>query len=56
MENTITDIKGLIEKELNEFKSIPKNKELFESKNYYLLVHKKEVLNRVLNILNESNL
>jgi hypothetical protein len=59
MEKTTDDIKHIkeiMEKYIENFKSIPRTPETFESKDFHLLVHKKEVFNRILQILETSNL
>lgn len=55
-QKNLKDIKHLLEKTLKDIKEMPRTPELFESREFPILLHKKEVFSRVLDILNNSNL
>lgn len=52
----VEQIKEILANDIARFERIPKTPKLFESNDYALKVHQKEVFLRVLRILNESGL
>ena len=54
MENTTEKIKKLINDDIKEISEIKKTPQLMESNEYALLLHKKEIYNRILRILDDN--
>jgi len=52
----VEQIKDILTISIIKFKNTPKTPELFDTNDYALKVHQKEVFLRVLRILNESGL
>jgi hypothetical protein len=56
MDKSIKKITDIIENDIAEIESLKKTPNLYESNGYPILIHKKEIFKRVLEILKTSGL
>ena len=56
MDNTIEEIKKLIEKDISKIEKMKKSPEVFTSNEYGRLLHKKEIFKQILNLIEKNQL